>query len=345
MPARRDFTVLRKEVHHRHFSIGAATFLSAAALLGLGAGVFFMLPGESASESPVASAAANAPEPTADESFCDKQAWPYVDQRCAKRVEAARGTRQVRIVTDKGHSVTTVTPLPVVEAKPAPAPAAPAVAQAERPIGPAAAPAAAESSPQAQTIAAAPQPASVPAPQNPSPKAAAAPAPTVQVTVAPANRPAATEAMARENPNPPANGRDAAIPPRAASTEPTAPGVDAFAEGSNKSKSARAAEKAERRALEKAAKREAKRRGKPIDEDNSDVPEDAVTAAKPAPSGGQNSRATRKSVPDEVIAAVEEATAESRGRRGRGVVTIGSPSGGQRIYLVPREGAIPGGLD
>src|SRR3954468_21723330 len=104
MPARRDFSILRKEVHHGHSSIGAVTFLSTAALLGLGAGVFFMLPDDSSNESPVAAAAANAPEPTADESFCDKQAWPYVDQRCAKRVEAARGTRQVRIVTDKGHS-------------------------------------------------------------------------------------------------------------------------------------------------------------------------------------------------------------------------------------------------
>jgi hypothetical protein len=287
MPARRDFSILRNEVHHGHSFIGAVTFLSTAALLGLGAGVFFMLPDDSSNESPVAAAAANAPEPTADESFCDKQAWPYVDQRCAKRVEAARGTRQVRIVTDKGHSVKTVTPLPIVEPKPVPVPAAPVVAQAERPIGPAAAPVAAEPSPQAQTVAAAPQPASEPAAQNSS-----------------ANRPAATNALARDNPNPPADARDAAIPPKAASTEPMAPGMDAFADVPSK-KSARAARKAE--------KREAKRRKTIEDRDGA--------------------------VPKDVVAAVEEAAAEVRVRRGRGVVTLGSPNGGQRIYLVPREQA------
>jgi hypothetical protein len=304
MPARREFSILRKQVHHGHSSIGAVTFLSVAALIGLGAGVFFMLPDLSSNESPVAAATANAPQTTAapDESFCDKQAWPYVDQRCAKRVEAARGTRQVRIVTDKGHSVTAVTPLPIVVPKTAPP--APTVAQAERPIGPAAAPVAAEPSPQAQTVAAALQAASAPAPQNPSPKTAAAPAPAVQVTVAPANRPAATNAMGQENPNPPADARNAAIPPKAASTEPMAPGMDAFADApSKKSKSARAAKKAE--------KRDAKRR-KTIEDG---------------------------AVPDDVVAAVEEAAADVRVHRGRGVVTLGSPNGGQRIYLVPREQA------
>src|SRR4051812_29541564 len=152
MAARREFPVLRKEVHHSHSASGAATFLSVVAVVGLGAGLFYVLPEDSKSESAVASAAANvpdAPEPTADESFCNKQAWPYVDQRCAKRVEAARGTRQVRIVTDKGHSATTVTPLPIVEPKPVPGPAAPVVAQAGRPIGPPAAPGAPQPCPPA----------------------------------------------------------------------------------------------------------------------------------------------------------------------------------------------------
>lgn len=309
MPAQRDSSVLRKEVHLGHSSISTVSIstmkvLSSVALLGLGAGLFFMLPEDSNNESPVASAAATAPvpEPTADESFCNKQAWPYVDQRCAKRVEAARGTRQVRIVTDKGHSVTTVTPLPIVEPK-KPASPAPTVAQAERPMGPPATPTVNEASPPAQTVAAAPP--SAPAPQNSAPKAAAAPAPSVQLTVAPANRPAATEAMARENPNPRADTRNASVPPSAASNAPMAPGFDAFAEvPAKKSKSARAAEKAE--------KREAKRR-KAIEAYNSGVP-------------------------DEVVRAVEEASAND-GRRGRGIVTLGSPNGGQRIFLVPREEA------
>src|SRR4051794_7496560 len=147
MPARRNVSILRNEVHHGDSSIGAVKVVSAVALLGLGASLFFVLPDTSNHESPAAPASANAPQDsaaanapqntaTADESFCDKQAWPYVDQRCAKRVEAARGTRQVRIVTDKGQSATTVTPLPVVEPRPKAAPPAPTVAQAERPIGP-----------------------------------------------------------------------------------------------------------------------------------------------------------------------------------------------------------------
>ena len=339
MPAQRDLSVLRKEVHHSSIgSMGSVKVLSAVAVIGLATGLFFFLPEESDSEPAVASAAADVPETTAtpDESFCDKQAWPYVDQRCAKRVEAARGTRQVRIVTDKGHSVTTVTPLPIVEPKPKPASPAPTVAQANRPLGPPVAPAATEPPPQTQTVATAPEPA--PAPQSPAPKAAAIPASSVQVTVAPANRPAATDAMVRENPKPPAEARNVSVAPSAASTAPAAPGFDAFAEVPKKSKSARAAEKAEMRALKKAEKREAKR-GKSIEEDNSGVADDDVVAAvKSAPAGGRNSRTGRREVPDEVVQAVEEASAND-GRRGRGVVTIGSPSGGQRTYVVPREEA------
>lgn len=317
MAARREFSVLRKQIHHDDSSIGAVKFLSAAALLGLGAGLFFMLPDNSNNESPVAAAAASVPEPTADESFCDKQAWPYVDQRCAKRVEAARGTRQVRIVTDKGHSVTAVTPMPIVEPKAKPASPAPSVAQAERPIGPAAAPAPAmnEPSPQVETVATAP-------------KAAAMPASSVQVTVAQGNRPATTHTVARETSNPPAETRTtASINPSTASTAPMAPGFDAFAESPKKSKSARAAEKAE--------KREAKRL-KAIEAYNSGVPDEVGAVVKSAPAGGQYGRLGRRDVPDEVVRAVEEASAND-GRRGRGMVTIGSPNGGQRIYMVPRE--------
>src|SRR5689334_15562465 len=114
-------------------------------LLILGGGLLYALP-ERSEQTPIA-AANNTTSAlgTADDSLCDKQAWPYIDQRCAARVEAARGSRQVRIVTDKGTSVKTVTPLPVVEKKPDPEPAKPAVAQNakppvaqnDRPIGPA----------------------------------------------------------------------------------------------------------------------------------------------------------------------------------------------------------------
>jgi hypothetical protein len=96
------------------------------------------------------------------------------------------------------------------------------------------------------------------------------------------------------------------------------------------SKSARAAEKAERRAMKK-AEREARRRS--LEEDNGGLPEDVFGAVK----SDRNSRAARRGVPDEVVRSVEEASAAD-GRRGR-IVTIGSPNGGQRIILVPREQA------
>ena len=99
------------------------TIMSAVAAIMLGAGVIFALPDIRTNPKPLP------PRPMfpkqtrpLDESLCEKQAWPYIDQRCAQRVEAARGTRQVRIVTDKGNSVTVMTPVPVVEAKPKPAP-------------------------------------------------------------------------------------------------------------------------------------------------------------------------------------------------------------------------------
>jgi hypothetical protein len=337
MPERRNLSILRNEVHHGDSSIGAVKVVAAVALLGLGAGLFFMLPDSSGYESHIASAsnapqdgaAANAPQNTAaaDETFCDKQAWPYVDQRCAKRVEAARGTRQVRIVTDKGHSVTTVTPLPVVEPKPKAAPPAPTIAQAEKPIGPPVAPAAAPTSPPADTVAAAPQ--AAPASQGPAPKTAATPAPSVQAAVAPPNRPDTNAAKARENPNPPADARIASVSPSAASNAPVARGVDAFGEAPPPTwKSARAAEKAERRAMKK-AEREAKRRS--LEDNDGGLPEDVVGTVK----SDRNSRANRRGVPDDVVRAVEEASAADA-RRGR-IVTIGSPNGGQRIYLVPRE--------
>lgn len=322
MAARRNFSDLRNEINLS--SPGSIKVISAVAVLGLGAGLFFFLPDNSDNESAVASAAASAPEPASapDESLCDKQAWPYVDQRCAKRVEAARGTRQVRIVTDKGHSVTAVTPLPIVEDKPKPTPA-PVVAQRDRPLGPPAAPATAEPAPQPQTVTSAPQP----APQNAAPKQAAAPIPMAQVTVTTANRPASTQTVAHETSNPSTNERTAAVAPSAAVTAPPAPGFDAFASLPRNAKAARAAEKA--------AKREARREARRQKANEEGVPEDVVEAVKSLPGNGQNSRRAR-GVPDEVARAVEEATTDRRGRR---VISVGSPNGGQRIYLVPREEA------
>ena len=311
---RYDPSVLRMQVHHdRSSSIPSMSVLFAVGALALGLGVFLALPEHSDSKPQAASASAGVPETTgstataADELLCDKQAWPYIDQRCAQRVEAARGTRQVRIVTDKGNSVTVQTPQPIVEPKPKPAPSTPVVAQTDRPIGPPAAPMA-DSPPQVEKVAATPQ---QPASQNPAP----APASTTQAAVAPA----------------------------AASTAPVTAGYDAFADSPKKSK---AAEKAERRAAEKAARREARRQRAP-EEDNGNAPEDVVATVKSGDGQNSRRThnaapdRARNAVPDEVLAEVERATAgELRGRRSREAVTVGSSrGGGTSVYLVPSEQA------
>jgi hypothetical protein len=318
------------------------TVLFAVAALALGVGVFLALPEHPETTSQAASAATSVPETTtaADESLCDKQAWPYIDQRCAQRVEAARGTRQVRVVTDKGNSVTVRTPEPIVEPKPKPAPQSPVVATTERPIGPPAAPVA-DAPPKVEKVVAAPEQQVAPASKNSAPQTAAtptvAPTPTVQAAVAPANPPATSDPGARGTSDPSANIRIAPVSPAAASTAPMTAGVDAFADGNaQKSKSARAAEKA--------ARREAKRQ-KALEENNGGVPEEVVATVKAAPAETQTNRRTRNaaqerargSVPEEVLQAVEDAAArESGGRRGRQIVTVDSPrSSGSRIYMVP----------
>ena len=302
---RYDPSVLRMQVHHdRSSSIPSMPVLFAVGALALGLGVFLALPEHSDLEPQAASASAGVPETTgstataADELLCDKQAWPYIDQRCAQRVEAARGTRQVRIVTDKGNSVTVQTPQPIVEPKPKPAPSTPVVAQTDRPIGPPAAPMA-NSPPQVEKVAATPQ------------------------------QPCFRKILRQHAGFRPRNA--ASVAPAAASTAPVTAGYDAFADSPKKSK---AAEKAERRAAEKAARREAKRQRAP-EEDNGNAPEDVVATVKSG--DGQNSRRThnaapdraRNAVPDEVLAEVERATAgELRGRRSREAVTVGSSRGG-----------------
>ncbi len=334
MSKRRDLSIQGKPVRQEGSYFPAMMVLCAVSAIALGAGVILALPDAPDTKSQAASATASAPETTGsttasvDESLCDKQAWPYVDQRCAQRVDAARGTRQVRIVTDKGNSVTVRTPEPIVEPKSKPAPPAPVVAGVEKPLGPPVAPVAG-SPPQIEKVVAAPQQQVASAPQNPAPQAApkVAPASTVQVTTAPQ----------RSSPAPVAP--DAAVAPAAASPAPVAAGVDAFADADfKKFKSARAAEKAAKRE----ARREA-RRQRAIEEGNADVAEEVAATVN-----GRGSRRNRNAVsdrarngvPEEVLQAVEQATAsEFRGRRDRQVVTVGSTRNGTRIYMVPSNEA------
>lgn len=339
MSKRRDFSVLRNDLHH-FASYISPTVIGAAAFLLIGAGVIFALPERPGDQPPQISAAANVPETTPDESLCAKQAWPYIDQRCAQNVEAARGSRPVRIVTDKGTSVNVVTPVPIVEAKPKRTPAAPIVAQVDRQIGPPVVPMAEEPAPQAERIVVAPQPQPVPAPQaapEPAAKVATAAAPAIP----PSDTPNAADAMAMEVPAR-ANRRSASLDPPQASADPVMPGVEAFDEPPARISKAR--QRAEKREAKRQARREAKRqRALEREMRRGGVPEEVVAAVKAIPEGRNRRpseergiRRARNAVPDEVIAAVEEATS-GRGRRGGRVVTIGSPNGGQRIYLVPRE--------
>lgn len=337
MSKQRYFSVLWNDLHH-YGSYISPTMIGAAALLLIGAGVILALP-ESTGDQPELASAANAPETALDESLCAKQAWPYIDQRCAERVEAARGSRQVRIVTDKGTSVNVVTPVPIVEAKPKRSLPTAVVAQTERQIGPPAAPQAAEPAPQTEKIAAASQP-------EPAPRAAPAPAPKVEMAAVPASAtPEATNAMAME-PAKASKGRSvsvvgstisiepaqtsaASVKPSPASAAPVAPGVEALDEARPKPAKSARAERAQEREARREAKREA-RRQRALERDirRGGVPEEVVAAVKALPrehsgrvADKRSVRRSRTAVPDEVIAAVEQAT---RGRdSGRRVIILG----------------------
>lgn len=307
MKIERENPVLWTQLPPSPAFLPALKLVAPLALLALGAGVIFALP--QAPDEPQQVAAASLPKPqpgaSVDDSFCDKQAWPYVDQRCAQKIEAARGSRQVRIVTDKGNSVQTVTAMPVVEPKPAPKPQ-PVLAKAEPVIGPAVAPNASSEPAQQQAV----------APAKPEP-----------VTTASTPEPAGSKAMASAN-----------VPP-AASREPVAPGIDALDETRPRAKLSRS-ERADQRALEKAQKREAKRdaqRLRRIEQETGSVPQQVVDAARDEERYAERPRKKQRvrngGVPDEVIAAVEEATRRDRGR----TVTLETPRG-RRVIVVPGDG-------
>jgi hypothetical protein len=281
MSVKHEFPGLRNRSYVR-----SPRVLSAAAILVVGGALLALT--DSSSKSDVAAATVNGPQTTADE-LCEKQAWPYFDQRCAQRGEETRNTRQVRVVTDKGFSVTMVTPVPTVEAKPNPLPQTPLVTQADRQIGPPAIPAGPESASQSEKVAVAP--------------AKAESEPAVQAALAPAVPTFATEPFERTPAQPAATGSGA--------------------NDQAHSKKAKAAHVAE--------KREAKR-DKPAGDGR--VPPEVVAAVRALPPGGETGRRTRKPVPNEVVAAVEQATARESGRR---IAAFWSPRGGERLSVVPGD--------
>jgi hypothetical protein len=357
MSKQRDNSPSGNELHQRFSNAPWGAFAIAGAILVVGGAFVLSLPGESQNPAPAAvtpakaNTEASASTDAASDTLCERQTWPYIDQRCAQRVNTARDTRKVRIVTDKGDSVTAVTPVPIVEPKDKPKPAPqPTVAHNDtRTVGPTAAPGApADEAPQEQTAAAPRQPQPPAPPQDNARQAAPAPVPVVATATPapqPAAPPAATNAMAQDNSKPANNTKTASVAPTAASAEPMSPGVDAMDNPPpKKSKAERAAEKTAEKKAKRESKREAKRR---LKNDNDDADEE-IAATRPAPleeRGARderrartesNARRGRSAVPDDVLAEVERAT---RGREdgGRRRIVVGDPRG-QRVIIVPSEG-------
>jgi hypothetical protein len=167
---------------------GASPSVIATLLVaGLFAGVIISLPEANAPSAPAKVAAA--PNPLAEASNdCEKQAWPYIDQRCAapEAKEAEQSTRQVRVVSTDRNAA----PL-IVTAAPAPQPqraAAPAVAQIQPTPQPVAVPTAAGPAKQNDVV-----PIAASAQLAPEP-----PAQLQTVALAPAAQPTATAALIPE---------------------------------------------------------------------------------------------------------------------------------------------------
>ena len=347
MPTQKPFSTRLSAIHQYRSWLPSLPILSAITIIMVGGGVLLALPDGRTEPATTASAettASSGSQAAPDVSLCEKQAWPYIDQRCAERVEKARGTRQVRIVTDKGNSVTVMTAQPtveakpksaspIVEAKPKPAPQVTTAANTDRQIGPqVVAPTAPGHVPQTEKVAAPSQPSPLPAPaekvavvapqsqptlvpQTPAPQAAPVPAPPVQVAAAPASESAPAPAQ-----------------PQNASLLPTAQGVDAFDEyRPRKSRNEQRRELREERREAREERREARREARRQMIEQSRADEVAINGRGMR----EQARRGRNAVPDEVIAAVEQATAREVGRS-RQVVTMGSS--GERIYLVPRNG-------
>jgi hypothetical protein len=155
MLTRHDFPVLWQRLRpslKRAFSTNA---LTAIAFSALAAGAFLALsenPSSQASSGAAAAAASAATTKTAAVSVlaCDRQTWPYLDLRCNEAAsEQARKTRQVRVITGGGKTVTMVTPLPVAEPPRHPEPPR-AVAMAPMQIGPPVIPVKLQEPPQAK---------------------------------------------------------------------------------------------------------------------------------------------------------------------------------------------------
>lgn len=298
MFTRHENPILWKRVYpyltHPHAPKAAAAVIAAA----LGAGLVATWPDASTGTSSTASVApAVEQKQAAAEASCETQTWPYIDHRCEEAAgKAGRGTRQVRVVTDRGVTLTTVTAVPIVEPKQPAPPRRQAIAKADMQLGPAVAPAPPEQEqPLAQEAKALTARAQEFAPPRPENSTRVGP---VAATSDP--EPPAQAAVAIPAPPQPVQISTAAFP------EPEVEGIEPV----KKSKAAKAREK-----------REAKR--KAIESEGA-VPAEVVAAVEAA----ARREPSRRTVPPEVIAAVEAVTGDTGQRSGYGVV--------RRVYIVPR---------
>lgn len=275
MVARHDFPILWKRLHSILAYAPPTKVALALMAAALGAGVLLTLPDPS-SDSPSAS------QPQQDQAalnaICEKQAWPYVDRRCADPVPYERGTRQVRVVTERGETLTMATPVPIIEPKRAQPPRPQVVAEAPKKIGPEVIPATPEQEATLQNAVAPSQPAKTAKPDPAPRQAAIAAAQTFQAPAVGQPVMAATNAFAKAP---------------APMTGETASEIPA-------SKKSKAAAKAE--------KREAKQRTATERQDKA-VPAEVVAAVEATARREQS----RQEVPPEVIAAVERARANEYG--------------------------------
>ncbi len=279
MVARHDFPILWKRLHSS-FTDMPAPIIAALAAITVSGGILAAWPddtsGRSTSQTQQDQAAINA--------ICEKQAWPYVDRRCADPVPYERGTRQVRVVTERGETLTMATPVPIIEAKRTPPPRPREVAKADTQIGPEVVPAAPEQQQEATL-------------QNAV--APSQPAKTAKSDVEPVPpQPAITPAQKFQTP---AVGQPAMAATNAFAKAP-APMTAETASEIPASKKPKAAAKAEKRdAARKALERQDKA-----------VPADVVAAVEATARREQS----RQEVPPEVIAAVERARANDYGGGG-----------------------------
>jgi hypothetical protein len=174
----------------------------AGALLsaGVGAALIVAWPDAPADISPapaIAQASADEAPASAQESACEKQAWPYIDSRCADMAAKTpdQATRQVRVVsTDRGTSSVIVTPVASLAPPPQNMPLRAAAAEETPQRGP---------SPL-------PQPKAVEPVQN----IASAPAPQFVANAMAVEEPATTAPVAEKAPAAPEPGQKAARTPK-----------------------------------------------------------------------------------------------------------------------------------